>query len=112
MACKEMAKLQIKVFKNICMVALWAILFVGCRAEEQGRILRYEPGVYKGESFSQLPETLRKQLRQRTAYQGSGITSGGGIGSKQRNVRKPNSSRKNAQNLKKRIILQGGSSTN
>ena len=104
--------LQNKIFKNMIVVALWAILFVGCRAEEQGRVIRYEPGVYKGGSFSQLSEPLRKQLRQRTAYQGSGITSGGSIGSKQRNVRKPSSPRKSTQNLNKRIILQGGSSTN
>ena len=104
--------LKNNLIKNILFVALWAILFAGCRAEEQGRVIRYEPGVYKGGSFTQLSEQQRKQLRQRTAYQGSGIASGFGIGSKQRNVRKPTSSRKSAQEFKKRIILQGGSSTN
>ena len=79
---------QTIIFRKLFLVALWVILFAGCRAEEQGRVIRYEPGVYKGKSFTQLSKSQRKQLRKRTAYQGTGMASVIG-GSSKNNVRKP-----------------------
>lgn len=42
----------------------------GCRAEEQGRPLEFEPGVYKGETPKPLDDRQRKDLRDRGALQG------------------------------------------
>ena len=102
---------KINIIKNILLVALGAILFIGCRAEEQGRIIRYEPGIYKGKAFTPLSKAQRKVLRRRTIYQGSSIASGGaGAGAK--NVRKPTDSEAKLKNLKNRLRLQSGSGTN
>jgi hypothetical protein len=99
-------------FKNFGFMALWAILFVGCRAEEQGRVLYYEPGIYKGKSFSALSKEQKRQLKQRTAQQGSDMVSISGGGMKKSNVRKPEGSTDNSQQLKNRALLQSGSGTN
>jgi hypothetical protein len=107
----EIVMPKIKISRNLLLVALGAILFVGCRAEEQGRIIRYEPGVYKGQAFSPLSNSQRKLLRRRTVFQGSGISSGGaGGGSK--NVRRPTQSEVSLQKLKNRVRLQSGTGTN
>ena len=54
------------------------LVLSGCRAEEQGRITNYQPGVYLGKLDTMLTEEQRRQLRQRSVYQGSGIAGGGG----------------------------------
>ena len=62
-------------FGAICAVVL---VLTGCRAEEQGRITNYQPGVYLGKLDTKLTDGQRRQLRQRSVYQGSGIAGGGG----------------------------------
>jgi hypothetical protein len=100
-----------KLFERLVLVALGAILLAGCRAEEQGRVLRYEPGIYKGKTFTQLTASQRKTLRQRSIYQGTGMASFGGT-SVQRNVRKPTVLSESSKTSKNRLKLQSGSGTN
>lgn len=61
-------------------VAVSAFLLAACRADEQGRITRYEPGVYLGKKDTQLSEAQKQQLNQRHARQSSATfrSSGGG----------------------------------
>jgi len=47
-----------------------ALALVACRAEEQGRITRYKPGVYLGKKDTQLSEAQKQELGQRTSTQG------------------------------------------
>lgn len=46
-----------------------ALALVACRAEEQGRITRYKPGVYLGKKDTQLSESQREEINRRTATQ-------------------------------------------
>ena len=46
-----------------------ASLLVGCREEEQGRVLRYEKGTYLGQKDSGLTEEQRNALRARAQQQ-------------------------------------------
>ena len=46
-----------------------ASLLVGCREEEQGRVLRYEKGTYLGQKDSGLTEEQRTALRARAQQQ-------------------------------------------
>lgn len=95
---------------GILAIALLAL--AGCRAEEQGRVTNYEPGVYKGKPDTALNEVQRKTLRQRTIHQGSGITGGGGpLSSAASDVRKPSGQPVDVKALNKRGLSQSGSST-
>jgi hypothetical protein len=57
-----------------------ALALVACRAEEQGRITRYKPGVYLGKKDTPLGEAQREALSQRATPQGDSNyrTVGGG----------------------------------
>ncbi len=61
--------------------ALSAALLLGsCRAEEQGRVRDFLPGVYKGKPDTQLSQAQVKSLRHRAAFQSDVISlSGGGV---------------------------------
>jgi hypothetical protein len=60
-------------------VAMAALALAACRAEEQGRLTRYKPGVYLGQKDAQLSKTQEEQLRERAAQQGgTTLTAGGG----------------------------------
>ncbi|MAF95766.1 MAG: hypothetical protein CMM60_08445 [Rhodospirillaceae bacterium] len=61
-------------------VAFSALFLAGCRAEEQGRITEFKPGIYLGKKDTELSEAQRRQLHQRSAYQGSAtfLSRGGG----------------------------------
>jgi hypothetical protein len=48
-----------------------ASLLVGCRAEEQGRVMMYQPGVYLGKKDVQLSSDQVRVLRQRSNFQGN-----------------------------------------
>ena len=98
--------------KLSAMVALAVLALGGCRAEEQGRLINYQPGVYKGKPDTQLTEKQRRTLRQRTVFQGSGIAGGGGaVPAKLRDVRKPAGGVLDLKTLRKRSKKQAGSST-
>ncbi|MDJ0947567.1 MAG: hypothetical protein QNJ94_01450 [Alphaproteobacteria bacterium] len=49
-------------------------LLAGCRAEEQGRLTKFEPGVYKGKPDTPLSEEARAAIR------GHGLTQSGAFG--------------------------------
>jgi len=91
---------------------LVALALTGCRAEEQGRLIDYEPGVYKGKADTQLTDAQRRELRQRSAYQGAGVASGGGgpLSAKSRDIRKPSGASVDERRLRNRALMQAGSS--
>ncbi len=45
-------------------VAVSAVVLAGCRAEEQGRITQYQPGVYLGKKDTQLSQDQVRALQQ------------------------------------------------
>ncbi len=45
------------------------VLLSGCRSEEQGRVIMYEPGVYKGMKHNELSADEVQALRSRAANQ-------------------------------------------
>ena len=51
-------------------VAVAALALAACRAEEQGRLTRYKPGVYLGQKDTQLTKAQEEQLRERAGGQG------------------------------------------
>lgn len=51
----------------VCIAALIAL--AGCRAEEQGRIKDFDPGVYKGAEDQELSEDTLNTLRGRASQQ-------------------------------------------
>jgi len=94
-------------FGAVCAVVL---VLTGCRTEEQGRITNYQPGVYLGKLDTKLTDGQRRQLRQRSIYQGSGIAGGGGGGSSagSQHVRTPVASAIDLGQLMIRAGNQGG----
>lgn len=76
-----------RIFTVFGTVLASALALVACRAEEQGRITRYQPGVYLGKKDTQLTDAQRERLNQRAAAQGDtnyrtpgGGAGGGGVG--------------------------------
>lgn len=94
-----------RVVKSLGMIAVAAVALTACRAEEQGRMIRYEPGVYKGKPDNQLSDAQLGELRARTRSQAGVATAGfaGGAAPKasDKDVRPPN-------DLKDRALKQGG----
>ena len=62
-------------------VVFSALLLAGCRAEEQGRITQYKPGVYLGKKDTMLNSEQVRQLGRRSSMQGSAVYHSGGGGS-------------------------------
>ncbi|MFQ5766170.1 MAG: hypothetical protein ACE5GT_14715 [Rhodospirillales bacterium] len=64
-------------------VVATALVLAACRAEEQGRITSFEPGVYLGKNDTKLSEAQQEQLRLQVNRQGSAVNlpGGGGAGS-------------------------------
>ena len=48
-----------------------ALVLAACRAEEQGRVIRYQKGTYLGKPDTALSGEQLKNLRDRTRYQGT-----------------------------------------
>jgi len=69
-------------------VAFSALFLAGCRAEEQGRITQYQPGIYLGKKDTKLSTEQVRQLRLRSAMQSSAVYRSGG-GSRKADVRRP-----------------------
>lgn len=70
-----------KTFKVLGTLAVCALVLAACRAEEQGRITDYQPGVYLGKKDTQLSKAQTRQLLLRANQQGSATfrsTGGGG----------------------------------
>jgi len=68
-----------RVARALGVIAVAAIALTACRAEEQGRMIRYEPGVYKGKPDTQLSDSQLEELRNRTLSQG-GVSGAGFAG--------------------------------
>ncbi len=82
--------IRLKIFTVFGAVAVSAVVLAGCRAEEQGRITEYQPGVYLGKKDTQLSQAQVRELRLRSAKQGSAVyRSGGGGAARKSDVRKP-----------------------
>ena len=73
-------------------VAISAALLAGCRAEEQGRITKYQPGVYLGKKDTELSQAQVRALHLRSAKQGSAVYRSGGGAVRKSDVRKPSPS--------------------
>ena len=70
-----------RLFTVFGVVAVSAVVLGACRAEEQGRITEFKPGVYLGKMDTQLSSAQVRQLGQRTNMQRSAVfLSGGGGG--------------------------------
>lgn len=90
---------HIAITMSVALVA--GSILAGCREDEQGRVLMYEPGVYKGQSDQQLGEATADELRRRARMQ-SGVTepSGGPSPAGEGNV--------DGMQLRQRTTNQGG----
>ena len=72
--------IRLRIFTAFGAVALSVALLAGCRAEEQGRITQYQPGVYLGKKDTQLSQAQVRALNLRSAKQGSAVYRSGGGG--------------------------------
>lgn len=55
--------------RAVTVALISAAMLVGCRAEEQGRPLAYDKGVYQGQPDEALPEAKLDELRGRARLQ-------------------------------------------
>ncbi|HBC07490.1 MAG TPA: hypothetical protein DC046_07890 [Rhodospirillaceae bacterium] len=77
-----------RMVRTLGVIAVAAVALTACRADEQGRMIRYEPGVYKGKPDAQLSESRLEELRNRTRSQG-GVTGTGYAGGAAPNAAEP-----------------------
>ncbi len=59
-------------------VAATALLLSACKADEQGRLLNYEPGKYLGKKDAKVSDEMIRIARNRVALQGAGTSLSGG----------------------------------
>ena len=81
---------KINNFLIIGLIALSSSMLAGCRAEEQGRVIMYEPGVYLGKKDTKLSSDQVRILQRRSGYQGDSVYRSMGGGGKKSDVRRPN----------------------
>ena len=81
-----------RIFTVFGAVAVLAVVLAGCRAEEQGRITKYQPGVYLGKKDTELSSAQVRNLRLRSSYQGNAVYRNAGGGARKSDVRKPTAS--------------------
>jgi len=89
-----------------------ALTLSACRAEEQGRVTNFEPGVYKGKADTSLSAKQMRVLLKRTLRQSDlSIRYGGTSKKRGSDVRPPSSDavRKMEQKLMRRAKQQSGS---
>ena len=70
-------------------VAFSALFLAGCRAEEQGRITQYQPGVYLGKKDTKLNSDQVRQLRLRGTMQSIAVYRSGGGSSRKADAQRP-----------------------
>ena len=80
---------HLRIFTVFGAVAVTAVVLAGCRAEEQGRITNYQPGVYLGKKDTELSQAQVRVLRLRGAKQGTDVYRSGGGAARKSDVRKP-----------------------
>ncbi len=81
--------IRLRIFTVFGAVAVSAVVLAGCRAEEQGRITQYQPGVYLGKKDTQLSQAQVRALHLRSAKQSSAVYLSGGGAARKSDVRKP-----------------------
>lgn len=100
-----------KFFKVFGVACIAMLALAGCRPEEQGRLLKHEPGKFLGSNPSaNLSEQALTELRQRSLLQGgtpAGAGSGGGP-KRGGDVRAPGELNEAAKALLQRGKLQSG----
>ncbi len=93
---------QVSCMRTVAVAGLALLALAGCRPEEQGRVMHYEQGVYKGSNPDKpMSEDALAELRARATSQG-GLTggSGGPSPSNSDNVRPPEASEALKQRMK------------
>ena len=65
-----------KVWTVLAAAVAGVVLLAGCRAEEQGRIVKYKPGVYLGKKDTALSEAQELALRERSLFQAESGSAG------------------------------------
>jgi hypothetical protein len=101
---------EFRFLKILGVVCFSLVVLAGCRPEEQGRPLNYEPGVYPGKlPGSSLSEEDLAQLRQRSILQGGQQADiGGGGPTRGSDVRQPAEASDAIKALQDRGKYQGG----
>lgn len=94
-----------RMVRTLSVIAVAAMALTACRADEQGRMIRYEPGVYKGKPDTQLSESRLEELRNRTRNQGGATGAGFAGGAK---VQDSGSDVRAPGELNERALKQGG----
>ncbi len=93
---------MLRAAKTLGLIAITAVVLVGCRAEEQGRLIRYEQGVYKGKPDTELSqaqlEELRSRARKQAGASGAGFAGGGKVQDSGQDVRVPGEMNTRLQN--------------
>ncbi len=101
-----------RLLKTFGVLCFSLVVLAGCRPEEQGRPLKYEPGVYPGKApMSSISEGELADLRQRSLLQGGipvGGSGGGGGPTTGGNVRPPVIETDADKALQERGKLQSG----
>ena len=86
-----------RIFTVFGAVAVLAMVLAGCRAEEQGRIIQYKPGVYLGKKDTELSQAQVRQLGLRSRKQGDAVYRNAGGGARKSDVRRPSAARTSKQ---------------
>ena len=94
-----------RLVRTLGVIAVAAVALTACRADEQGRMIRYEPGVYKGKPDTQLSESRLEELRNRARNQGGASGTGFAGGAK---VQDTGSDVRVPGELNERALKQGG----
>ena len=84
------------------------MVLAGCRSEEQNRITKYEPGVYKGLPDQVLSSAQRRILRNRALLQSGSVIPAGGGAKPGSDVRRPVVKKIDLDKLNARTRLQKG----
>ena len=86
-----------RIFTVFGAIAVSAVVLAGCRAEEQGRITQYKPGVYLGKKDTELSQAQVRQLGLRSRKQGDAVYRNAGGGARKSDVRRPSAARTSKQ---------------
>lgn len=93
-----------------CVLVIGATALTGCRDDEQGRVINYLPGVYKGKADTPISDKARADALNRTYLQAgaTGMASGAPVPDRG-DVRRPGEpSNLDHEALAKRLRAQGG----
>ena len=86
-----------RIFTVFGAIAVSAVVLAGCRAEEQGRVTEYKPGVYLGKKDTALSKAQVRDLGRRSLFQGDAVYRNVGGGARKSDLRRPSASRTSKQ---------------